>query len=103
MTPIRRTLDERNLAHHAEVRKLPHVITNSLPIPFFGDVEAYEASDIHIVTAALNPSREEFPADGSARFDLEAGCPGRRGSKPSSPTTSATSPTPGGSTTSSMS
>ncbi|WP_139082203.1 hypothetical protein [Rubellimicrobium roseum] len=79
MTPIRGALYERNLVHHAEVRDLPHVVTNSLPIPYFGDVEAYDASDLRIVTAALNPSREEFPVGGPARFDLKEGLSGQEG------------------------
>ncbi len=39
------------------------VVQPSIPILFFGDSRAYAKSKRRIVTVALNPSRNEFPAD----------------------------------------
>jgi len=60
------------LNHHREVRDLDFVVTNSLPIPYFGDVAAYAASPLKVLTAALNPSGEEFPVR-DPRFDVAGG------------------------------
>lgn len=38
-------------------------VTPSVPILFFGDLEAYLASPLRVVTVGLNPSLHEFPAD----------------------------------------
>ena len=35
----------------------------AVPILFFGDVDAYRASPLRVLTVGLNPSRHEFPAD----------------------------------------
>ena len=41
----------------------PVRVTPSAPILFFGDLEAYWASPLRVVTVGLNPSGEEFPKD----------------------------------------
>lgn len=61
------------LRHHARVKDLDFVVPDSLPIPFFGDINRYFGSDIRILTAALNPSGIEFPKSDPARFDVAAG------------------------------
>lgn len=38
------------------------VVHPSVPIAWFGDLDAYEASPIRIITVGLNPSLHEFPA-----------------------------------------
>ena len=44
MTLLPMELYDRCLAHHREVEaRLPHVVKDSIPIPFFGDVGAYLA------------------------------------------------------------
>ena len=40
---------------------LPCAVRPSIPILYFGDLEAYRASKLRIITVGLNPSREEFP------------------------------------------
>ena len=48
-------------------------VTPAVPILFFGDVHAYVASPLHVVTVGLNPSLMEFPADDPfRRFPLAA-------------------------------
>jgi len=45
-----------------------------VPILFFGDLDAYRASPLQVVTVGLNPSRKEFPADDPFRcFPLAEG------------------------------
>lgn len=59
------------LTHHNEaVRELDFVVANSLPIPYFGDLAAYLASPVRVLTAALNPSNQEFK---EPRFDVYKG------------------------------
>jgi hypothetical protein len=49
------------------------VVKPSIPILFFGDSTRYFASPLKVITAALNPSRAEFPAgDPFARFPQAA-------------------------------
>ena len=35
----------------------------AVPILFFGDLDAYRASSLHVLTVGLNPSLREFPSD----------------------------------------
>ena len=39
----------------------PSRVTPSVPILFFGDLDAYWTSPLRVVTVGLNPSRREFP------------------------------------------
>lgn len=57
------------LAHYAAVKDEPHVVDDAMPVPFFGDIRAYQASPIRVMTAAINPSDKEFPVKGQQRFD----------------------------------
>ena len=41
----------------------PWCVTPSVPILFFGDLAAYNASPLRVLTVGLNPSRHEFPTD----------------------------------------
>ena len=51
-------------------------ITPSIPILFFGDMDAYRQSKIRTLTVGLNPSSHEFPADSPfQRFPLARGIP----------------------------
>lgn len=66
---------QRVIAHYRAVEHLDFVVRPAAPIPFFGEVQAYRASPVRIVTVGLNPSDIEFvekgrPAD---RFDIAAG------------------------------
>ena len=64
------------LKHLNELRGQQFVVPKSIPIPFFGDVNDYLNSRLRIVTAALNPSDQEFPAKnmgGYSRFDVSNG------------------------------
>ncbi len=38
-------------------------VVPAVPILFFGDLDAYRASPLRVVTVGLNPSRKEFPTD----------------------------------------
>jgi hypothetical protein len=53
----------------ARERVCDQVVTPSMPILYFGDFDAYRASDIRVVTVGLNPSLAEFPvANPFSRF-----------------------------------
>ncbi|MBR3142147.1 MAG: hypothetical protein IKF09_03240 [Clostridiales bacterium] len=39
----------------------PFIVKPSVPVIWFGDIEAYFSSRIRVVTVAINPSKEEFP------------------------------------------
>lgn len=70
----RKTVEQlyrRCLDHYDDVRQFDHVVNNSIPIPFFGDLHAYRHSKKRIFTAALNPSDQEFPENKSARFNVK--------------------------------
>lgn len=57
--------------HHSRVCGNHFVVMPSIPILFFGDIDAYHNSPVRILTAALNPSNQEFPFEPSkSRFDL---------------------------------
>src|SRR5690242_10889179 len=56
-------VDDAFAAFADAVARMPHrVVGKSLPVLFFGDLDAYAASSRRIITAALNPSGREFPA-----------------------------------------
>ena len=61
------------------MREQDFVVSNAVPIPYFGDCAAYLQSDLRIVMAALNPSDAEFTRAGTARFDLDLGLSGPLG------------------------
>ena len=49
-------------------------VTPAMPILFFGDLEAYLASPLRVVTVGLNPSLQEFPVgEPFRRFPLAMG------------------------------
>ena len=49
-------------------------VNPAVPILFFGDLDAYRASPLRVVTVGLNPSRKEFPAgEPFRRFPLAEG------------------------------
>ena len=77
-TVISASLYERCLKHFANVSGHKFVVASSLPIPYFGDVDAYFGSNLRVVTAALNPSDIEFSKNDS-RFDVETGLSGAKG------------------------
>ena len=53
---------------------LPPRVTPAAPILFFGDLDAYRASSLRVLTVGLNPSLQEFPADEPfRRFPLLTG------------------------------
>ena len=45
------------------VALLPCCVTPAAPILFFGNLPAYRASSLRVVTVALNPSHHEFPTE----------------------------------------
>ena len=47
---------------HTQAADNPWLVTPSAPVLFFGNHTAYRASPVRIATVALNPSRQEFPA-----------------------------------------
>ena len=50
---------------------LPSRVDPAVPILFFGDLQAYYASQTHVLSVGLNPSLNEFPADSPfLRFPL---------------------------------
>jgi len=54
-------------------------VTPAAPILFFGDLHAYQASSLRVLTVGLNPSLHEFPADDPfRRFPVAEGCIARQ-------------------------
>ena len=53
------------------------LVQDSIPILWFGDMEAYRKSKIKVVTVGLNPSLHEFPKD-KDRFPKAAGLHGKK-------------------------
>lgn len=64
--------------HAAKADDLEHrVVRPSAPILYFGDLPAYRASPMRVVTVGVNPSGEEFPASSPwSRLDCST-CVGR--------------------------
>lgn len=46
---------------HDNAAKLAKRVNPSIPILFFGDLDAYQAAPLRTLTVGLNPSRHEFP------------------------------------------
>jgi hypothetical protein len=66
------TLYMRAIDHYNEFCEEEWIVPNSIPILYFGDLEAYRKSDFKIVTVGLNPSDREFEVD---RFGLRSAGP----------------------------
>ena len=49
---------------------LPNVVNPSIPILWFGDMKAYEESELKIMTVGLNPSCWEFKDNKNAPYDI---------------------------------
>lgn len=57
---------------------LPSRVSPAVPILFFGDLDAYRASPLRVLTVGLNPSLREFPEDSPfRRFPLVEGVKAR--------------------------
>ena len=57
-------------------------VNPAVPILFFGDLDAYRASPLHVLTVGLNPSLHEFPSGQPfRRFPLAEGTLGREPSR----------------------
>ena len=58
-------------SHFQTIKQLPYVVPNSIPILWFGDMNAYRRSDLRVVTVGLNPSNMEFlPKRGATNYDV---------------------------------
>lgn len=56
-------LEAWRLQREAQAADPPVRVTpNSAPILYFGDLDAYRASKLRVITVGVNPSGEEFPA-----------------------------------------
>jgi len=64
--PLSNLLDEMR-SHFKDHQHKKAVVQKSIPILFFGDLDAYRNSKKRILTVALNPSDKEFS---EARFDV---------------------------------
>ena len=53
------------------------MVHDSIPILWFGDMDAYRKSKMKVVTVGLNPSLKEFPTD-KDRFPKAAGLHGKK-------------------------
>ena len=67
-----RNIVNEYLSDFKRKKSLSSVVENSIPIVWFGDMEAYKNSELKVVTVGLNPSLHEFPTNGMPRFDLSA-------------------------------
>ncbi len=56
-------LIKRTWRHYDKFAKNEHIVKRSIPILYFGDLEAYRKSKHRIITVGLNPSMKEFPSD----------------------------------------
>ena len=57
----------------------PWCVAPAAPVLFFGDLHAYRASPLRLLTVGLNPSLHEFPTDEPfRRFPLAEGCIARK-------------------------
>lgn len=54
------SLLEKSMRHYDEYKSKKFIVSPSIPILYFGDIEEYASSKIKIVTVALNPSSLEF-------------------------------------------
>ncbi len=68
-------INHRNLMESSQVKD--YMIQDSIPILWFGDMEAYCHSKRKIVTVGLNPSLKEFPKD-KDRFPKASGLRGKK-------------------------
>src|SRR5262245_42894759 len=73
-----RTLCIKVWSVFADSTDLDCIVRPSMPVLYFGDLERYWSSPARVVTAALNPSRHEFPAaDPFVRFPTMRAVEGR--------------------------
>ena len=64
------------------VSERPWCVKPAVPILFFGDLKAYRASPLRVLTVGLNPSLHEFPSDQPfQRFPDAEGSLGRKPSR----------------------
>jgi hypothetical protein len=69
VTSVDQILDRAWSAYAEATRQVTATIQPSVPILWFGDLEAYERSSLKVITVGLNPSRGEFPTgDAFLRF-----------------------------------
>lgn len=61
-----KSLIEVTFNHFASLQKSDLIVSDSIPILFFGDLKAYNKSPLKIITVSLNPSDKEFS---EVRFD----------------------------------
>lgn len=54
------SLLEKSMLHYDEYKSKKFIVSPSIPILYFGDIEEYYSSKIKVVTVALNPSSNEF-------------------------------------------
>lgn len=59
-TILPKTLLNRSLEYYNSNKAKRFIVSPSLPILFFGDIESYNNSDFKVVTVGLNPSNTEF-------------------------------------------
>ena len=74
IAPPLRQLVLQAWAEYASHIQTGYVVHPAVPILYFGDRKAYENSALRVITAALNPSRTEFPdGDRFRRFRCAEG------------------------------
>ncbi len=61
-------LIDRYWDDYVKHKDLSFVVKPSIPIIWFGDLEAYCKSPVKVLTVAINPSSYEFPENGKPRF-----------------------------------
>lgn len=61
-----KALINRTFIHFNSLKDNEWIVSESIPILFFGDLKAYNKSPLRIITVALNPSDKEFS---EVRFD----------------------------------
>lgn len=66
---ISRSLIDKAMRYYTNYSKQSFVVSPSLPVLYFGDLEAYSRSPLRIITVGKNPSAREFDRDKKGRFE----------------------------------
>lgn len=70
-TILSKTLLNRSLEYYNSNKAKGFIVSPSLPILFFGDIESYNNSDFKVVTVGLNPSNAEFRLNKTDKYSYE--------------------------------
>ena len=67
---LSKTLLESLLQEYETKKNLKYVVSESLPILFFGDLESFSNQKKKVVTVGLNPSNIEFQSNPNEEYSF---------------------------------